>query len=140
VPVWAASLAKTDVVGAHLFYRWAGGWGRPDAFVQRYSGREVAADLLRNAALSAHASYVASGTPTAAQSGPAPAAVARKNGLLVTEQANGRVRVHFTQAARAAVETAIARPRVVAPDAPSQALLDSGAPATTEKAFGQTAP
>ena len=136
VPVWAASLAKTDVVGAHLFYRWSGGTGQPGSFAQRYIGREVPAALLRTAALSAHARYVASGTPTAAQDAPAPFAIVRTNGLLVTEQPNGRVRVHFTPQARAAVETAIARPRSVEPDAPSPALLESGAPAADEKALG----
>ena len=138
VPVWAASLAKTDVVGAHLFYRWSGGTGRPGSFVQRYTGREVPADLLRKAALSAHATHVANGTPTAGDTGTksAPVAMARANGLLVTEQANGRVRVHFTPQARAAVETAIARPRAVEPGAPSPALLDAGTPAANEKALG----
>ena len=28
VPYWASTLAKNAVVGAHLFYHWAGGWGR----------------------------------------------------------------------------------------------------------------
>src|SRR4051794_25947564 len=37
VPVWAATLAKSDVVGAHLFYRWAGAWGQPAAFTESYS-------------------------------------------------------------------------------------------------------
>ncbi len=31
VPYWAASQAKTAVIGAHLFYRWSGGWGQPTA-------------------------------------------------------------------------------------------------------------
>jgi spore germination cell wall hydrolase CwlJ-like protein len=51
VPVWAATLAKSDVVGAHLFYRWAGAWGQPAAFTESYSGREPNADALRKAAL-----------------------------------------------------------------------------------------
>ena len=38
VPYWASSLAKTSVEGAHLFYRWPGGWGRPAAFSDRWSG------------------------------------------------------------------------------------------------------
>jgi carbon-monoxide dehydrogenase large subunit len=52
VPYWAATLAKSAVVGAHIFYRWAGGWGRPIAFEQAYSGREPNAAALRTAALS----------------------------------------------------------------------------------------
>jgi spore germination cell wall hydrolase CwlJ-like protein len=40
LPYWAASLAKTAVIGAHIFYRWNGGWGTPAAFRQRYAGVE----------------------------------------------------------------------------------------------------
>ncbi|HEX6662007.1 MAG TPA: cell wall hydrolase [Sphingomicrobium sp.] len=55
VPVWAQTLSKNAVVGAHIFYRWAGGWGRPGAFAKSYSGREPNAIALRNAALAAEA-------------------------------------------------------------------------------------
>jgi|tagenome__1003787_1003787.scaffolds.fasta_scaffold20961087_2 spore germination cell wall hydrolase CwlJ-like protein len=51
VPYWASTLAKSAVVGAHIFYRWAGGWGRPAAFTEAYAGREPNAIALRNAAL-----------------------------------------------------------------------------------------
>jgi spore germination cell wall hydrolase CwlJ-like protein len=51
VPYWASALAKSAVVGAHIFYRWAGGWGRPAAFIEAYAGREPNAMALRNAAL-----------------------------------------------------------------------------------------
>jgi spore germination cell wall hydrolase CwlJ-like protein len=53
VPYWASTLAKNAVVGAHIFYRWAGGWGRPTAFNKSYSGHEPNAVALRNAALAA---------------------------------------------------------------------------------------
>ena len=53
VPYWASSLVKTAVEGAHIFYRWAGGWGRPVAFSDRWSGREGNPAALRLAALSA---------------------------------------------------------------------------------------
>ncbi|HEV2596010.1 MAG TPA: cell wall hydrolase [Sphingomicrobium sp.] len=52
VPVWAATMAKNAVVGAHLFYRWAGSWGRPAAFARIYRGHEPSASALRTAALS----------------------------------------------------------------------------------------
>jgi spore germination cell wall hydrolase CwlJ-like protein len=42
VPYWASSLVKTVTVGAHIFYRWRGGWGRPPAFLNRYAGAEPA--------------------------------------------------------------------------------------------------
>ena len=51
VPYWASTLAKNAVVGAHIFYRWAGGWGRPAAFSEAYAGHEPNAVALRNAAL-----------------------------------------------------------------------------------------
>ena len=39
VPYWASTLAKNAIVGAHIFYRWAGGWGQPAAFAEGYAGR-----------------------------------------------------------------------------------------------------
>jgi spore germination cell wall hydrolase CwlJ-like protein len=53
VPYWASTMAKNAIVGAHIFYRWAGGWGQPAAFVKAYAGREPDARALRSAALSA---------------------------------------------------------------------------------------
>src|SRR6476661_3712219 len=53
VPYWAATMAKNTAVGAHLFYRWPGGWGQPSAFSKDYGGREPSASALRAAALSA---------------------------------------------------------------------------------------
>jgi spore germination cell wall hydrolase CwlJ-like protein len=32
VPYWSSSLVKAANVGTHIFYRWAGGWGKPAAF------------------------------------------------------------------------------------------------------------
>jgi spore germination cell wall hydrolase CwlJ-like protein len=32
VPYWSGTLAKAANVGRHIFYRWAGGWGRAPAF------------------------------------------------------------------------------------------------------------
>ena len=55
VPYWASTLAKNAVVGAHIFYRWAGGWGQPAAFDEAYAGHEPNALALRNAALAAAA-------------------------------------------------------------------------------------
>jgi hypothetical protein len=40
LPYWASSLAKSAVIGAHIFYRWSGVWGQPAAFRQRYAGVE----------------------------------------------------------------------------------------------------
>jgi spore germination cell wall hydrolase CwlJ-like protein len=52
VPYWASTMAKNAVVGAHLFYRWAGSWGQPAVFTKAYAGREPSASALRLAALS----------------------------------------------------------------------------------------
>lgn len=40
VPYWSSSLTKAAVIGTHIFYRWAGGWGKGPAFHQRYAGVE----------------------------------------------------------------------------------------------------
>ncbi len=41
-PAWGRSLATTNVIGAHIFHRWRGRWGEPDAFLRPYAGREPA--------------------------------------------------------------------------------------------------
>jgi hypothetical protein len=46
-------MAKNAVVGDHLFYRWAGGWGQPAVFTKTYGGHEPSAEMLRSAALAA---------------------------------------------------------------------------------------
>jgi hypothetical protein len=42
VPYWAPRLDKIAAVGAHIFYRWPGLWGRRQAFTQRYAGESDA--------------------------------------------------------------------------------------------------
>jgi spore germination cell wall hydrolase CwlJ-like protein len=42
MPYWAPTLVKSANVGLHIFYRWRGGWGRPAAFANRYTGAEPA--------------------------------------------------------------------------------------------------
>lgn len=39
-PRWAPHLAKIVQIGAHIFYRWPGGWGLPRAFTGLYAGGE----------------------------------------------------------------------------------------------------
>ncbi len=106
VPYWASSLTKTAVEGAHIFYRWQGGWGRPAAFNDRWSGLEGDPKSLRFAALSA----------------PRPVATAKASettvekleeaGARVIEGKDGRVRLLFTQEAREAVEKVKVTPYV----------------------------
>jgi spore germination cell wall hydrolase CwlJ-like protein len=52
VPYWASTMAKSAVVGAHLFYRWSGTWGQPAVFSKAYAGHEPSASALRTAGLS----------------------------------------------------------------------------------------
>lgn len=40
LPYWAPKLAKIEQIGAHIFYRWPGSWGRPAAFKDGYVGKE----------------------------------------------------------------------------------------------------
>ncbi len=39
-PYWAPKLTKINKIGAHIFYRWPGSWGRPGAFTDGYSANE----------------------------------------------------------------------------------------------------
>lgn len=59
VPYWASSLVKSAVVGTHIFYRWAGAWGQPAAFAQRYASSESDPAALRKNALAAEARFAA---------------------------------------------------------------------------------
>ena len=58
-PYWAPTLTKHAVIGAHIFYRWRGGWGEPGAFTQKWAKRESDPAFLRSAALAAEARYAA---------------------------------------------------------------------------------
>jgi spore germination cell wall hydrolase CwlJ-like protein len=40
LPKWAFNLAKVEQIGAHIFYRFPGGWGSAKAFTGAYSGAE----------------------------------------------------------------------------------------------------
>jgi spore germination cell wall hydrolase CwlJ-like protein len=39
-PYWRTSLTKLATIGAHIFYRWQGGWGERRAFSNAYRGGE----------------------------------------------------------------------------------------------------
>jgi spore germination cell wall hydrolase CwlJ-like protein len=108
VPYWASAstLLKDAVVGAHIFYRWAGGWGLPNAFAKRYAGHEPDARALRSAAVAAAAVNAAN-----RQSGVAevlrdiPGAEPLK--LAPSMRGDKRVAVRFNVVARAASEKAV---------------------------------
>jgi spore germination cell wall hydrolase CwlJ-like protein len=104
VPYWASTLAKNAVVGAHIFYRWSGGWGQPAAFIKTYGGHEPQALVLRNAALAVERT-------TAAQTGTVAEAVAKIPGaeaikLTPSMRRDKRVAVRFNLVARKASDEA----------------------------------
>ncbi|MES2137941.1 MAG: cell wall hydrolase [Pseudomonadota bacterium] len=106
VPYWAATLTKSAVVGAHLFYRWAGGWGQPAIFTKAYSGSEPNALALRNAALA-----VPHVSPIPAQQGQVAEAIKDIPGAEALKFApsmrgDNRVAVRFNLAAREAADHA----------------------------------
>jgi spore germination cell wall hydrolase CwlJ-like protein len=105
VPYWASTLAKNAVVGAHIFYRWAGGWGVPAAFSKSYSGREPNVAALRSAALAAEAATAGQAGSEVAQ---AIADIPGAQALPLTPSMRGdkRVAVRFNLAARKASEEA----------------------------------
>ena len=41
VPYWQPTVTKLTQIGAHIFYRWSGGMGAPEAFHGRYAGFET---------------------------------------------------------------------------------------------------
>ena len=94
VPYWASSLVKTSVEGVHIFYGWAGNWGRPAAFSAHWSGREADPAKLRLAALNApHVSPAAKTAETTVDK-------LEDAGAKVVEGKDGRVRLLFTPQAR----------------------------------------
>ena len=106
LPYWASTLAKNAVVGAHIFYRWAGGWGRPAAFGKSYAGHEPNARALRDAAIAAEA-VVGNGTP-GSEMAEAVIEIPGAQALPLTPSMRGdkRVAIRFNLAARKAAETA----------------------------------
>ncbi|MGN6588805.1 MAG: cell wall hydrolase [Sphingomicrobium sp.] len=104
VPYWASTMAKNAVVGAHLFYRWAGSWGQPAVFTRIYAGHEPNAAALRSAALAAvHVAPAAPGTVAAAIKDIPGAEPLR---LAPSMRGNKRVAVRFNLVARTASDQA----------------------------------
>ena len=107
MPYWAPTLAKNAIVGAHIFYRWAGGWGRLAAFTQPYSRTEPNAGALRTAALLAEQRDQAQRSVT----GEAAQVIAGIPGaepikLAPSMRGDKRVAVRFNLAGRKAAEAA----------------------------------
>ena len=139
VPYWATSLAKNAVVGSHLFYHWAGGWGQPRAFAQAYSGREASAEALRSAALAAEAATAgqpSSGETAAQELADLPGVEPIK--LTPSMRGDKRVAVRFNQVARKASEEAVHEDYVKRVGASDNLrfALSGEAVSTTQEALG----
>jgi spore germination cell wall hydrolase CwlJ-like protein len=104
VPYWASTLAKNAIVGAHIFYRWAGAWGQPAAFVKSYAGHEPNAVALRNAALAAE--HVTAGTPSSVAEAIKDIPGAEPIKLAPSMRGDKRVAVRFNLVARKASDEA----------------------------------
>ena len=139
VPYWASSLVKTHIEGPHIFYRWAGGWGRPSAFHQRYAAREADVNSLRLAALSVEHVLPKALVPTTVAE--TIAALDQIDGVKVAE-GEERVSIHFNLKAREAVEKVVVTPyidRVGASDNLRRALDGTGPAGGDAKPFGPPA-
>ena len=104
VPYWASTLAKNAVVGAHIFYHWAGEWGQPAIFSKAYAGREPDAVGLRNSALAAEAATPGQNQSVAEAIDRIPGAEEIK--LAPSMRGDKRVAVRFNLVARKASEEA----------------------------------
>jgi len=141
VPYWASTLTKNAVVGAHIFYRWAGGWGRPSAFSQGYAHREPSVDALRTAAILAEQRDVA----TRGQSAAIAEAIAEIPGaeplkLAPSMRGDKRVAVRFNLEARKATEAVEHKPyveKVRASDNLRWTLSGGGMAAVDDKPLGK---
>jgi spore germination cell wall hydrolase CwlJ-like protein len=105
VPYWASTLAKNAVVGAHIFYHWAGEWGRPAIFDKSYAGHEPSALGLRNSALAAEAATAGQNQSLAEAIDKLPGAEVIK--LAPSMRGDKRVAVRFTQVGRQAAAEAV---------------------------------
>lgn len=103
VPTWASTMVKNAVVGAHLFYRWQGAWGRPAIFAKVYAAREPDALALRNAALAVeHVAPVQATVAEAIEDIPGAEAIR----ITPSMRGDKRVAVRFNLAARKASDEA----------------------------------
>jgi spore germination cell wall hydrolase CwlJ-like protein len=143
VPYWAPTLTKNAVVGAHIFYRWAGAWGRPAAFAQHYARSEPSVDALRSAAILAEQRDIA----TRGQSSQVARAIEDIPGaetikLQPSMRGDKRVAVRFNLTARKAAETAKHEDYVEKVQASENLRwsLGGGMAQSDEKPFGASSP
>ena len=102
VPYWASTLTKNAIVGAHIFYRWAGSWGRSTAFTQGYGRSEPNADSLKAAAILAERRDEATRGPASTAEAIAEIPGAEALPLAPSMRGDKRVAVRFNLVARKA--------------------------------------
>jgi spore germination cell wall hydrolase CwlJ-like protein len=139
VPYWASTLAKNAVVGAHIFYHWAGEWGQPAIFTKAYAANEPNALGLRNAALAAEAATGGEGRSVAEAIDKIPGAEEIK--LAPSMRGDKRVAVRFNLVARNASGAAAHEDYVKKFEASDNLKwsLSSDTAAASEKPLGKTA-
>jgi len=143
VPYWASSLAKNAIVGAHIFYRWSGGWGRQPAFVQAYARQEPNSAALRTAALSIDRSKVAPTLAAAQAEAVAEIPGAQALPTVLTKRGERQVAIRFNLAAREAVEKTVHKDyveKVEASDNLRWSLSGGGMASAVDKPLGKAAP
>ena len=142
VPYWASTLAKNAVVGAHIFYRWAGSWGKPAAFTEKYLGSEPNAAALRSAALAAEAAQPEATTTAAIADVVDKVPGAEALPLTPSMRGNKLVAVRFNLTARKAADTAVHEDYTKKFEASDNLRwsLSSDAVAAGEKPLGKAAP
>ena len=139
VPYWASSLAKSAVVGTHIFYRWSGGWGRRPAFAQAYARAEPNGAALRTAALSVDRSQVAPAAAEEEAQAIAEIPGAQALPTVLVKRGEKQVAIRFNLAAREAVEKAVQADRKadVAQSDNLRFALSGGSAAATERPLGK---
>jgi Cell Wall Hydrolase len=108
-PYWSSSLDKVQVVGAHIFYRWKGGWGTARAFRRGIAGIEPGAaglsglSLAHQGAQSGIAGLVLNGLEPGAMTGVVP------NSATIAEGADGQFILKIDRSVDAAMLPALAQ-------------------------------
>lgn len=90
LPYWASSLLKTATIGAHIFYRWNGGWGQPRTFANGYGGNEPAGVFQVKADLATTDAALATATDASATAATGRTVLAQDAQLAVADGARPR--------------------------------------------------
>ena len=126
-PRWAPMLTKITQLGAHIFYRWPGGWGQRAAFTGRYIGEPQDPLALRPPLRPAILPEMAGQDLTLAQAGPPIARAENDVGGLLDVSKGWTLHIPGPDEVAAATSRALAEQRAKAP-APAVTVASSAAP------------